>query len=81
MNIINHLEKFDKDIIVFDNLDQAIIEILTSRPNLPPVAVYDIEKCIEILMHNMNSSYEIASEYFYYNIFSIYLGNRTPIFK
>ena len=42
------------------------------------VAVYDYDKCIDILMKEM--SFEEAIEYFEYNVIGAYVGESTPVF-
>ena len=60
-----------------DGLDDAFVGI--ARQFNIPFAVYDRQKCIEILMKDMDS-FEEAEEYFNYNIASSYLGGGTPAF-
>jgi hypothetical protein len=47
---------------------------------LLPVAVYDIDKLIEILMQRDGMTREDANEYIDFNIAAAYVGERTPIF-
>ena len=42
------------------------------------VAVYDYNKCIEILARDM--SYEDAIDYFDFNVSGSYMGEHTPVF-
>ena len=42
------------------------------------VAVYDYNKCIEILARDM--SQEEAVEYFEFNVSGAYVGEHTPVF-
>lgn len=60
-----------------DGLDDAFVGI--ARQFNIPFAVYDRQKCINLLATNMDS-YEEAEEYFEYNIASSYLGGGTPAF-
>jgi hypothetical protein len=43
-----------------------------------PIAVYDREKCIEILCADM--TLEEAEEYFQFNVQGAYVGETTPAF-
>ena len=45
-----------------------------------PIAIYDSEKCIEILMIQLDTTYENALEFFNFNISGVYLGEYTPNF-
>ena len=69
-------ENYD-GIILYDNLDDAFIGIGNQFYN-KPVAIYDREKCIEILAVDM--SYEEAEEFFEFNIIGGWLGDQTPMF-
>ena len=60
-----------------DGFDDALIGIV-ERTGLPPIACYNKEKCIEILMKDM--SLEEADDYFYYNVVGSYVGENTPCF-
>jgi len=48
--------------------------------NRPVLAVYDIDKVIDILMQENGLSREEAVEYFEYNIQGAWVGEGTPIF-
>ena len=61
-------------------LNNAVIgecyDKVTSKRRL----VYDIDKCITLLMQNLDSDYEDAADYFWYNVADAYIGDDTPIF-
>lgn len=64
-----------------DGFDSAIIGF--ARPwqaGQELVAIYDAEKCIEILMGNMECDYEEAAEFFDFNTAGAYVGPQTPIY-
>jgi hypothetical protein len=44
------------------------------------VAIYDKDKCIEILMTRDGMSYETAIEYFDFNVTGAWVGEHTPVF-
>ena len=44
------------------------------------VAIYDREKCIDILMTRDGMSVDEAAEYFEYNVQGAYVGEETPVF-
>ena len=50
----------------------------TGRQFNKEIAVYNYNKCIEILAEDMG--YEDAVEYFEYNVVGAYVGEETPIF-
>lgn len=45
-----------------------------------PVAVYDREECLNILMRQGDMTVEEAEEYFNFNVVGAYVGKQTPIF-
>jgi hypothetical protein len=67
----------DCEIMLVDGLEEAFLGI-TTQHGRPPHAVYDREKCIEILERDM--SREDAQEYFSFNIECAYVGESTPSF-
>ena len=44
------------------------------------VAVYDRDKCIEILMKRDGMSREDAEEFFDFNVIGAWVGEHTPVF-
>ncbi len=72
-----NIEELDEPIILLDDLDDALIGI-GYRLGPPLAAIYDEQKCIEILM-NQGMTYEEALEYFDFNVSSAYLGVRRRI--
>tara|TARA_R110000744_G_scaffold10378_2_gene32446 strand:- start:176 stop:427 length:252 start_codon:yes stop_codon:yes gene_type:complete len=67
----------DNECLLADGYEGALIG-LSEGGN--PVAVYDSNKCIEILVKEDKMSYEDAMEHFYYNTVGSYVGDKTPIF-
>lgn len=63
----------EEDILKADGLDEAIIGIDEKSMRL----IYSYNKVIEILKRDMTE--EEAIEYYYYNIESAYVGDKTPI--
>ena len=70
------LSKLNPQAVVLEGFDQAIIGYTQNFP--PFCAVYDIEKCIAIMVEN-GMSVEDAVEYFDSN-FLIHSGENNPIF-
>ena len=69
--------------IFYDEFDAAFVA-LGWQFNVGPIAVYDQEKVIEILVANggdeSEGPYEDAVDHFGYNVIGQYVGERTPIF-
>lgn len=79
MDIKNNFENDEENIILLTDLDAALVGI-GERIGMPPVAVYDSKRCVEILMEHYNMTYEEALDYFDFNICGAYLGEHTPMF-
>jgi hypothetical protein len=65
------------DALLADGYDEALIGI-GRRISQPALAIYDREKCIEILCREMNL--EEAEEFFEFNVSGSWMGPNTPIF-
>jgi hypothetical protein len=64
-------------VLLADGLDGAFVGLSGDG-----VAIYDINKCIEILMKNTEGEedpYVTAWEHFWYNVAGAYVGEKTPI--
>ena len=44
------------------------------------LAVYDYDKCVEILMSRDGMEYDDAVEFMEYNVVGAYVGENTPVF-
>ena len=64
-------------VVLCDDMEEAFIGLGEQFFN-PPIAVYDREKCIEILARDM--TYEEAVEYFEFNVIGAWVGEQTPMF-
>ena len=61
-----------------DGFEDAFIGI--ARQFGKPFAVYDRQKCIDILVERDEMSYEDAEEYFQFNVEGAWVGENTPAF-
>ena len=79
---INAVE--DETFLKADGFDEAIIGTAygtTVRDDEGPVLVYDMQKCIDILMDGaVDMTREEAIEYFDFNVLGAFMGPQTPIF-
>lgn len=64
----------DEKLLIHEGFDNAVIGIDASSLRI----IYSTKKCIEILTEDMTE--EEALDHFYYSLFNIYLGEKTPIF-
>jgi hypothetical protein len=75
MKLASIIENYShEELIKADNFDDAVVGIEVNTLRL----VYSIDKMIAILTEDM--SYEDAIEYLDFNVFSAYVGERTPIY-
>ena len=68
----------EDNILLADGFDAALIGT-GERCGQPTLAVYDREKCIEVLQ-GQGMSYDAAQEYFDFNVVGAWVGEQTPIF-
>jgi hypothetical protein len=67
----------DEEVLFAEGFDDALIGT-GRRINGSLIAVYDREKCIDILSRDMSP--EEAEEYFSFNVEGAWVGEGTPIF-
>lgn len=65
-------------ILKADGFDDAILG-LGRRCGQPDLLVYDVDKCVAILMKDGMTDEE-AIEYFEFNVVGAWMGEGTPIF-
>tara|TARA_R100000951_G_scaffold87391_1_gene75154 strand:- start:232 stop:483 length:252 start_codon:yes stop_codon:yes gene_type:complete len=66
------------ELLLADGFDKAFVGVVRGA-GTPDVAVYNEQKCLEILMDNGMTGEE-ATEYFEFNVVSAYVGEKTPVF-
>ena len=67
----------DDEVLLADGFEDALIGIGWQFSRR--LAVYDLDRCIEILM-GQGLDYEEAVEHFDYNVLGAYVGPNTPVF-
>lgn len=67
----------ENDCLIADGFDDAIIG--TCQKDGEVIVVYDIGKCIDLLMRD-GMTYLEAEDFFYHNTINLYVGEKTPIF-
>jgi len=88
--VISILEEKNPNAVLLEPRDQfnsALIGVAPAdedrwkeRENEDIVAVYSEEKCVEALMDHAGMDYEMAQEYYDFNIEGSFMGTGTPIF-
>jgi hypothetical protein len=69
----------DYAILLADGYEDAYIGIARQFTK-NPLALYDRNKCIDILVNRDGMSDEEAEEYFQYNVEGAWVGENTPMF-
>lgn len=77
--IREHLADLNPEAKFFDGLDEALLGI-GFRFGVEQVALYDSEKCIEVMMKRDGMTREEADDFFGFNIAGAWLGAGTPLF-
>jgi len=79
------LAEVNEDAILFDGYEGALVGY-SIRFGREPIAIYDYDRCLEILMaegegdFDMAMSYEDALDWFCYNTLGCWAGDHTPAF-
>ena len=74
--------EFDENtsgILLADGFDDAFVAVTYTINNVY-CAVYDYDKCIQVLCANDGMEYDEAREYFEFNVLGAYVGVQTPLF-
>lgn len=82
--VVTWVADHNEEAILYPDLEQALIGIC-EQFGRPPVAVYDFNKCIDILKQDgtnedPDTDYDDAIDYFYYNTLGTWAGDSTPVF-
>jgi hypothetical protein len=72
------LELRDEQVLLADGFEEALVGVVQLFDKL--VAVYDREKCIEILQARDGMEHDEAEEFFEFNTQGAYVGEQTPGF-
>lgn len=76
---IDYLAEINPEMLLADGFEEALIGYV-ERCGTSPLACYDIEKCIQILIDRDGMTDEEAMEYLSYNTLGAYMGEHTPMF-
>lgn len=72
------VEELGETVLTADGFDEAFVGIGYRCAN-QPCAVYDRDKCIEVL-EGQGMTHDEAEEFFDFNTAGAYVGEQTPIF-
>jgi hypothetical protein len=77
--LLEALGEINPEALLADGLEDAFIGY-TLNHHHAHVAVYDIDKCIEVLVTRDGMTHEDAGEYLSFNTLGAYVGENGPIF-
>ena len=77
--ITEWLLRHNEDVLTADGFEDALLGIC-EQYGRPPVAAYDYDGCIKILVERDDMSREEAEEYFSFNVIGAWVGESTPVF-
>jgi hypothetical protein len=77
--LLEMLAELNPDALLADGLEDAFIGC-TVNHHIPHVAVYDIEKCIEVLVARDGMTHEEADEFLSFNTLGAFVGENGPIY-
>mgnify|MGYP003111639308 FL=1 len=77
-DVRSYLAELNPQALLADGFDRALVGV-AGRCGMAALAVYDRDKCIEILMEE-GMDWPEAEEYFCFNVEGAYLGEGTPLF-
>jgi len=69
----------EHECLVMEEYAEALVGVVW-RFGLEPVALYDYDKIISLIIEKDGATYEEAHEHFSYNIEGAWVGDKTPAF-
>lgn len=73
-------EDGEEGMIIYPDIMEAYVGRLFRFNVLEPIAVYDMDKVLEIYRERDGMSEEDAQEHFEFNVIGAWVGDRTPAF-
>ena len=74
----DYIAQYNPEALLADGFEDALIGV--GQQFNKTLAVYDRQRCIEILMERDGMSDEEAVEYFEFNVTGAWVGGNPPIF-
>ena len=79
MKLTDWVSLYNEEALLADGFEDAFLGMCEVF-NRPPLATYDRDKCIEILVKRDGMTYEEAVEFFDFNVAGAWVGENTPIY-
>jgi hypothetical protein len=77
--IREYLAENNDEVMFADGFEDALIGTVSGACR-QPVACYDYQKCVDILVKRDKMTEEEAEEYISFNVTGAYMGELTPLF-
>lgn len=77
--MLEDLAELNPDALLADGLEAALIGYTVNNHHAH-VAVYDIEKCVQVLVNRDGMTPEEADEYLSFNTLDAFVGENGPLF-
>ena len=71
--------EYNEEALLADGFEEAFLGV-SEVFGRPPLATYDRDKCIDILVKRDGMTYEEAVEHFDFNVTGAWVGDGTPIY-
>ena len=71
--------EYNEEALLADGFEEAFLGV-SEVFGRPPLATYDRDKCIDILIQRDGMTFEDAQEYFEINVRGAWVGDGTPIY-
>ena len=78
-DIKERLAEESPDTLLADGFDAALVG--TVRQFTKTLALYDYDKCVEVLMYRDGMLHEEAVEFMEFNVVGAWMGEHTPVFR
>ena len=79
MSTLEALAEANPDALLADGLEAALVGYTVNHHH-PHVAVYDIDKCVDVLVERDGMTAEEADEFLSFNTLGAYVGENGPIY-
>jgi len=79
MSVLEALAEANPEALLADGLEAALVGYTVNHHH-PHVAVYDIDKCIDVLVERDGMTPEEADDFLSFNTLGAYVGENGPMY-
>ncbi|NDG19282.1 MAG: hypothetical protein EB117_13550 [Betaproteobacteria bacterium] len=79
MTTLEALSEINPDALLADGLESALVGYTVNHHHAT-VAVYDVDKCVQVLVDRDGMTHEGADELLDFNTLGAYVGENVPLF-